>query len=345
MAALQSLKTAPAMTVGLVVTTIQGPNAVMQSLAAEAGKAGARFFVLGDRKSPPTYDLPGCDYFDLAAQHKHFGAFSELLPVGHYVRKNLGYLAALSAGCQWIVETDDDNYPLDSFFKIPPESMRVRRIKSERDWVNVYRYFAPSSPVWPRGFPLEALGADRNEGEESSWAAETPVLVQGLADDNPDVDAVFRLTRELPLRFDDKAPPISLERGNWCPYNSQNTWMRRDIAVLAYLPAFCSFRMTDIWRSFVAQRCLWEMGHRLIFTAPSVRQERNEHNLLRDFKDEIPGYLQNAKIAQLLGDAKLKGEPGEDLLTCYEALVKGEIMPADELKLVKAWLMEVGKRM
>jgi len=29
---------------------------------------------------------------------------------------------------------------------------------------------------------------------------------------------------------------------------------------LMYLPIKASFRMTDIYRSFVAQRCLWELG-------------------------------------------------------------------------------------
>ena len=36
---------------------------------------------------------------------------AKLLPVGHYVRKNLGYLLAMSAGAACIYETDDDNAP------------------------------------------------------------------------------------------------------------------------------------------------------------------------------------------------------------------------------------------
>lgn len=331
------------MNIALVVTTIQGPNAVMRDLAASAAAVGARFFVLGDTKSPPDYVLEGAEYFSIADQHARFGAFSEQLPVKHYVRKNLGYLAALEAGCDWIVETDDDNYPLENFFQLLKNPMRVRRLQTRAQWVNAYRHFAPSSPVWPRGYPLEALGSDGSAAETLSWQQETPALVQGLADDNPDVDAVFRLTRKLPLTFDRQASPLALERGNWCPFNSQNTWFRRDIAVLAYLPANCSFRMTDIWRSFVAQRCLWELGHCLIFTAPSVRQERNEHNLLRDFSDEISGYLNNQKIVQVLDDCKLKGEPGADLRSCYEALVLAQIFPAAELSLVDGWLAEFAK--
>ena len=332
------------MSLALVVTTIQAPNPVMHSLASAAAAANSRFFVLGDRKSPPTYHLPGADYFSLEAQHAHFGAFSHLLPVGHYVRKNLGYLAALDAGCEWIVETDDDNYPLDNFMLPPSSAMTVRRLKSDQPWVNVYRHFGATQPVWPRGLPLEALAAQEGAHEQFADAVEHPLIVQGLADDNPDVDAVFRLTRQLPVRFDSAAKPLSLEAGNWCPFNSQNTWFHRRVLALTYLPAYCSFRMTDIWRSFVAQRCLWAMGQRLVFTAPSVRQERNEHNLLRDFKDEIPGYLNNARMAEVLQDCQLTGEPGTDLYRCYEALVAAQILPAEELGLVRAWLQELEKR-
>ena len=52
---------------------------------------------------------------------------------------------------------------------------------------------------------------------------------------------------------------------------------------LLYLPAYCSFRMTDIWRSFVAQRIAWENGWRLLFHGPTMEQERNVHDLMKDF--------------------------------------------------------------
>ena len=84
-------------------------------------------------------------------------------------------------------------------------------------------------------------------------------IQQGLADGNPDVDAIFRLVLPLPMNFGRK-PPIALCRGAWCPFNSQNTSWWPAAYPLLYLPAYCSFRMTDIWRSFVAQRICWENG-------------------------------------------------------------------------------------
>lgn len=326
------------MKIGLVVTTIQAPNAVMRALAAQAQQQSAAFVVIGDRKSPPVFELQGADYYDLARQNAVLPSFSQALPVGHYARKNLGYVLALQAGCDWLVETDDDNFPLDNFFTLFNSHLRARRLQSDARWLNAYRYFSPTAPVWPRGYPLERLAEDKAATVNESWSDERPSVVQGLANENPDVDAVFRLTRDLPVDFGAEDAPIALESSLWCPFNSQNTWFRRDMAALCYLPSYCSFRMTDIWRSFVAQRCLWALGERVIFTAPSVRQERNEHNLLRDFSDEIPGYLNNERIVQALTDCPLQGEIRGDLRRCYEALVKLGVIPEKELELVDLWL-------
>ena len=94
----------------------------------------------------------------------------------------------------------------------------------------------------------------------------------------------------------------------------------------------------------MAQRCLWEFDASVVFHGPEVDQERNPHNLMRDFADEIPGYLRNAEIVELLG--KLSLEPGlaalrRNLLACYGVLVKAGVLPAAELPLVKAWLEDL----
>jgi hypothetical protein len=73
-------------------------------------------------------------------------------------------------------------------------------------------------------------------------------------------------------------------------------------------------------------------------------QERNPHNLLRDFEQEIPGYLGNSKICALLEGLQLSGkscDAGDNLYRCYEALVADGFVPAEELALVKAWLQDV----
>ena len=108
-----------------------------------------------------------------------------------------------------------------------------------------------------------------------------------------------------------------------------------------YLPSFDSFRMTDIWRSFVAQRCLWEMGGKLVFSNADVFQERKPHNLMRDFGDEVDGYLHNHRITEALGSASLSKEPSgtcDNLINCYEVLLGIGVIQKEEMKLVHAWV-------
>ena len=330
------------MTSTLVVTTISAPNEVLYALANGAKVANADFIIVGDRKTPENFKMDGVRYLSPAEQDKLFPNLSQQIPWNHYARKNIGYLAALGSKGRWLVETDDDNYPMESFFQEPNKLSGVRPVTTEGSWLNVYDCFSSGEDIWPRGYPLELLAERQHQPiRYGSELVMEPCLVQGLADDNPDVDAVFRMTRQLPFVFDKTVKPVRLSSGNWCPFNSQNTWIRRDVAVLAYLPSFCSFRMTDIWRSFVAQRCLWEQGEGVVFVAPTVRQERNEHNLLKDFEDEVSGYVKNAFIASLLDETKLTGDYATDITRCYEALVKADIIPALELPLLNAWLREI----
>ncbi len=328
------------MNTALVVTTINAPNAVMRDLVSACSAQDVNFVIVGDSKSPQDFTLPGATYLDIEGQHGAFSTFSQLLPLGHYARKNVGYLQALREGAEWVVETDDDNFPLDTFLH-PPQAGHARYLSAPNThaWLNVYDYFEPSEPVWPRGLPLDKVHA--SDTVEERMAAHQPVLVQGLAQDNPDVDAVFRLTRPLPIRFAPDGAAVVLSENVWCPFNSQNTWWQRRLAPLMYLPSYCSFRMTDIWRSFVAQRCLWAQGLAVTFVAPSVRQERNEHDLMRDFKDEVPGYLHNERIRALLSELPLSGEMHADLGLCYQVLVDEGLVGEAEVPLVQAWLQEL----
>jgi hypothetical protein len=104
--------------------------------------------------------------------------------------------------------------------------------------------------------------------------------------------------------------------------------------------------MTDIWKSFIAQRCLWEMGYPMIFHAAEVDQDRNVHNLMRDFEAEISGYTQNEKLTQTLERSKLiSGSENtlRNMVICYEDLIKAAIFPKEEMTLVKAWVNDYEK--
>src|SRR5579872_5535151 len=138
--------------------------------------------------------------------------------------------------------------------------------------VNIYRHFTNDIGIWPRGLPLDALQETGSIGP--LLAPRTCPIQQYLADNDPDVDAIYRLTRQTPLYFDREAEPVVLASETWTPFNSQNTLFYRDAFPLLYLPCHVSFRMTDIWRSFVALAALHRHGLGLAFHPPTVEQLR-----------------------------------------------------------------------
>ena len=325
-----------------VITTIQPPTPAMRTLAAKLRETESLLVVVGDKKGPSAYKLDGVSFLSLQGQLESPFELARKLPTGHYSRKNVGYLSAIAQNAECIYETDDDNAPSPGWE--PRDEVIAAHIVQREGWVNVYRFFSEDR-IWPRGFPLDGLAnsfTEKMQLDSSEEFVRAPIQ-QGLADNSPDVDAIWRLILDKPFNFDD-GPSIALTRGAWCPFNSQSTWWYPMAYPLMYLPSYCSFRMTDIWRGFIAQRCLWELDCGLVFHAAEVIQERNEHNLMRDFTDELPGYQRNRELATLLEGLSL--EPGADavksnLTVCYEALVMAGFFPPEELELVTAWLSDL----
>jgi hypothetical protein len=331
--------------VSIVVTSIFEPNVSLRALAKGAHQNNWDFIVIGDVKSPPNFSLEHTRYLNVEAQKQLGLKFPALCPTAHYSRKNIGYLLAIKEGSTIIVETDDDNIPREEFWKKREENLAATSVDGS-GWFNAYSLFS-DRPIWPRGLPLEKVLQNPDVKIIDQPAVQLSPIQQGLADSNPDVDAVFRMTYPLPHDFKTIAYPIRLSQKLWCPFNSQNTTWLKPAFPLLYLPSYCSFRMTDIWRSFIAQRIAWECGWQLVFHNATVFQERNEHNLLKDFEQEIPGYLLNEKIRKTLEDAPLKSgvdHIGHNLRTCYEILVRDNVITSkSELDLLEAWLHDLEK--
>ena len=98
--------------------------------------------------------------------------------------------------------------------------------------------------------------------------------------------------------------------------------------------------MADIWRSFDAQAALWAYGYRLSFHKATVRQVRNDHNLMHDFSDEISGYTGNDGIVKLLNAEYAKGPEStihETAHQMWKALAVANVIPSEELPIVDAW--------
>lgn len=74
----------------------------------------------------------------------------------------------------------------------------------------------------------------------------------------------------------------------------------------------------------------------VLFHSATVWQERNEHSLLRGFEDEIPGYLLNDKIRNVLEKLSLDRHGTlRNQHLCYEALAREQLIPNQEQPILR----------
>ena len=320
----------------IVITSIFSPT---EAVRAFARKAGCRTVVVGDKKSPGVWQEPGVDFLDVEAQSLMGFRLGSHLPFNHYCRKMLGYLHAMREGATSVVDTDDDNLPKPGW-SFPEFDGTFDTLPDGLGHVNLYQLFT-KAPIWPRGLPVDLITRDfelagvvvRKQAKVGVW--------QGLADGDPDVDAIYRLTSDTPCFFDDREP-VALGRGTISPFNSQNTLIRRELFALLYLPMSVTFRFTDILRGLIAQPIMWAAGYQLGFLGATVTQDRNPHDYARDFALEVPMYL-SARRATEVAMATVRERTGiaDNLDSVYRALYEDGIVENGELEALDAWLEDL----
>lgn len=320
----------------IVITTI---NALTESVEAFDAHNDWKQILVGDKKSVPINDAGGREFLGIDQQLTLGFNFTKLCPYNHYARKNIGYLYAMMNGASVIYDTDDDNCPLENWFLPKFESNRV--IKSNHRVFNIYRCFTDKK-VWPRGFPLESINdnTDYTLDEDSCDIA----VWQGLANGEPDVDAIFRLVNGEKIVFDSHRP-LAIQKGVYCPFNSQNTFWNNQVFPLLYLPVTVSFRYTDILRGFVAQKVFWGQNMHLGFTEATVYQDRNVHDLMKDFDQEVPMYTGFSMLNDALDRVVISGDLAEDMVNVYEELARVNIVSIEELDILRAWIKDCEKYM
>jgi hypothetical protein len=289
----------------VVVTTINAPTDAIKKLAA---LPDWRVVVVGDTKTPANWAWPNVTYLSVADQLSLGFSTTQLIKTRAYQRKNLGYLYAVQHGAEVIYETDDDNALTLDHVPVVQDSQssdasagtaaHMLEFVSAALTVNHHAHFGQPS-TWPRGYPLEAIGEPHVDMVRLAPVA--PAVQQGLADGDPDMDAIFRLTRKpVSRRIDfsfEAAPPVALPFGSFGPYNAQNTVFTRAGLWATVLPQTVEFRVCDIWRAYFTQRLLWGTGAQLAFVAPYVYQLRNAHTYHADYVSEKQIFDQ---VTQLL---------------------------------------------
>lgn len=326
----------------IVITSINPPT---EAVVAFAKWKGWQTVVVGDRKSPDVWQADGVVYLGMKEQNDLFGDFAKDLPENTYTRKMIGYIYAIKNGAKYIFESDDDNIPYGFGQKkveavISGDLSDGRKSIANKDgWANVYKDFGADG-CWPRGFPVELISSKTKQ--EYGKATKNPLVVQFLADLDPDVDAIFRMTHTESTIFK-KNLAFSLKKGTYCPFNSQATLWSQEAFPLMFFPLFVPDRVTDILRGYIAQTCLWGIGSTLEFRSPVVYQERNAHNLLKDFEQEYMLY-ENADLwSKMLKREVVGGGTADELFEKALALLcKEGFLDNKNMSFYSDFLKEIG---
>lgn len=319
----------------LVITTINKPNKAIQNYS---NLKDWNVIVVGDKKTPKGWKMKGVEYLSPLNQEKLNFSICNKIPWNNYSRKMVGYLHAMKNGADIIAESDDDNYPCNNWGIIPQQ--KKFKIITGKGFVNIYKYYT-NKTVWPRGFPLNNIKMvlDFNIKSQSKKVD----IWQFLVNQEPDVDAIYRLTNNSKILFNKNGYHI-LDKEVICPFNSQNTLFFKPAFILMYLPSFVTMRATDIIRGLVAQPIMWKLNKSLGFGEATAYQDRNPHDYLRDFIDELPIYINSEKIVETIKEQELSCCNGDSsLIKAYLSLNKKNIIQEKEVDILKGWIKDVSQ--
>jgi len=305
--------------------------------------------VIGDKKTPSPWNHPSCSFISMVEQLNSEFTIADLLPQNHYTRKNLGYLYAIKNGASAIIDTDDDNFPnilqwnnllssnLDINEHAPSENISFK---------NIYTYFSDSDTLfWPRGFPLNFVNSDKSiiQSEDIIKSDVNNIgLWQCMVNGDPDIDAIHRLIFKNTPQFKNQTPLV-MGDNIFCAFNSQNTlWSDSDLFPLLYLPSTVSFRFTDILRGYIAQSVINASSQKWGFFQATSYQQRNDHNLMNDFRSEVSMYSNMEEIFQIIYEScKSTNSITENLMNCYSSLFKNKFVRDEELKILSSWMADL----
>jgi hypothetical protein len=343
----------PAADVWGVITTILEVNDAVVSFV---GKYSTNLVVVGDQKTNhsewKTFESENSNvvYLDPQTQLRLGFSIAKHIPWNHFGRKSIGFMFAIASGAQLIFDFDDDNHLSVSTFD-NLDNFRVKTWIGSHHVFNPYHHFKPSvkgnqTDVWPRGFPLQfILDEDTYNVKLKSTAVRTNeiAVVQSLANHDPDVDAIYRLTRPLPVYFDNSFEALLSPPGVYVPWNAQAVLLRHAAFFGLMLPITVTGRVSDIWRSYIVSRLLWDGGLSVAFTSPFVTQFRNPHSYRQDFEDEKDLYSKTDDLINALAswDSDHLNDLESAFLDLMKILVHAGFLQLSDLYLTEAWCADL----
>ena len=316
--------------------------------------------VVADKKGPLEYSIDGgCKFEYLSVKQQEAmlrqSDFVTETPWNHFGRKNLGYLFAIVNGAKMVWDFDDDNQLISSNFLLEQTGdHQLVTVEANTLMLNPYPLLGAETFSWPRGFPVEYIKNKTTQPKVddlrvSDVEFQHVGVLQSLANNDPDVDAIYRLQRDLPFSFkgwSSAANVLILPGASFVPWNAQATLFRmRDALWVLYLPISIHGRVSDIWRSYIAQRLLRSVCIHVAFAVePLVVQHRNQHSYLADFDAEQDLYYKSGKLIELLGEWSPTSSYLQDQMTeLFRLLYERDYVGIKDVRMVKLWISELNR--
>ena len=306
------------MKAAIVVTSINDCTELLNGYLANFAKYGreAKIYLIPDVKTPKQVLPDAVRYIPpLSSQHdflKRVGFPPDDIPFNSDNRRNVGYLMALADGAEMIVSIDDDNYCPENEDFIGEHSMwrDLPCVRSENSWVNNCNLLGSANNLFPRGFPYFAREFVSNTPIRTGQII--PVRINaGMWIVDPDLDAMtwVHFSEQAKWAATNSRGHYCLASDTWCPINSQNTAVHRDL-----MPAYYFIRMVppsdrfgDIFQGYFALKVAKHMGWTARFGSPVVTHRRNSHVYLKDVQKEIEPILMLEELLPKLIEHKLTG--------------------------------------
>jgi hypothetical protein len=214
---------------------------------------------------------------------------------------------------------------------------------------NPYPFMGAShKDSWPRGFPIDQLQKNFVEWDlQKTTVGDIKYsfigVIQSLCNGDPDNDAVFRLTQRDATHFtfdrSARSLPLLIPSSAYSPYNAQATTHLYNAFWGLYLPITVPGRVTDIWRSYITQRIMKDIGLHVLYTPPIVNHERSAHDYLSDFVAERDLYDKTTKLLEFLdGWASNAESLSERIFDLWICLYERDYIGLHDVKAVKEWL-------
>ena len=295
--------------------------------------------------------------------------FTEMMPFKSFARKNIGYLFAINHGAQVIYDFDDDNVlvPLEDGETIPPpfhhddnngadRTILLKSVVEKEETAtfttafNPYIYMGPSHKnSWPRGFPIDKLAdnfeidVEKSEIQVGDLPLSSIGVIQSLCNGDPDTDAVFRMTRKDSTKFtfdrSVQSMPLLVPFNAYSPYNAQATTHLYNAFWGLYLPITVPGRVTDIWRSYITQRIMKDIGLHVLYTPPIVNHNRSAHDYLSDLAAERDLYDKTTKLLDYIDSWSSDADTlPERILALWVGLYEHDYLGEQDVHAAREWL-------